>query len=180
MRAPGMFLSQPPTATRPSMCSPLTTVSIASAITSRDTREYFMPSVPMEMASLTVGVPNICGIVPAPLSAASARAASAPRPRLQGVMLLWPLATPTMGLAKSPSRKPTARSMERFGARSTPSVTVRLRRSAMGGLPKGPHHTRPPAACRRAAELSLVVDLDDPLLAAARHRDHHAEADRDH
>ena len=34
-----------------------------SAITSRETSEYFMPSVPMEMPSLTVMVPKICGMV---------------------------------------------------------------------------------------------------------------------
>ena len=46
-----MFLSQPPTATKPSNPSQATTVSIESAITSRDTREYFIPSVPIEMPS---------------------------------------------------------------------------------------------------------------------------------
>ena len=34
-----------------------------SAITSRETSEYFIPSVPMEMPSLTVMVPKICGMV---------------------------------------------------------------------------------------------------------------------
>ena len=37
--APGMFLSQPPIASRPSMLWPFTTVSIESAITSRETSE---------------------------------------------------------------------------------------------------------------------------------------------
>ena len=46
---------------------PLTEVSIASAITSRDTSEYFIPSVPMPMPSVTVGTPNTCGIAPASL-----------------------------------------------------------------------------------------------------------------
>ncbi len=50
-----MFLSQPPTTSTPSMHWPLTEVSIASAITSRETSEYFMPSVPMPMPSVTVG-----------------------------------------------------------------------------------------------------------------------------
>jgi hypothetical protein len=36
---PGMFLSQPPMATKPSKPSAPTTVSIESAITSRDTSE---------------------------------------------------------------------------------------------------------------------------------------------
>jgi len=43
-------------------------------------------------------------------------------------MLLCPLATPTMGLVKSPSPNPTARSIARFPARSTPSVVMLLRR----------------------------------------------------
>ena len=64
---PGMFLSQPPTTSAPSIIWPLTEVSMASAITSRDTSEYFMPSVPMPMPSVTVGTPNTCGIAPASL-----------------------------------------------------------------------------------------------------------------
>jgi len=51
MMQPGMFLSQPPMATTPSKPSQPTTVSIESAMTSRDTSEYFIPSVPIEMPS---------------------------------------------------------------------------------------------------------------------------------
>ena len=60
-----MFLSQPPIATRPSKPSPPTTVSIESAITSRDTSEYFIPSVPIEIASDTVMVLKITALPPA-------------------------------------------------------------------------------------------------------------------
>ena len=63
--APGMFLSQPPTASTPSMLCAPHAVSIESAITSRETSEYFMPSVPIEMPSLTVMVPKTWGIAPA-------------------------------------------------------------------------------------------------------------------
>ena len=42
---PGMFLSQPPTTTTPSIHWPPTQVSMQSEITSRLTSEYFMPSV---------------------------------------------------------------------------------------------------------------------------------------
>ena len=125
---PGMFLSQLPITNTPSRLSPKQTVSIESAITSRDTSEPFMPSVPIEMPSETVMVPNICGMPPAAWIASSARSASGFRPMLHGVTVLWPLAIPTMGLSKSPSRNPIARSIERFGARFTPSVTSRLRR----------------------------------------------------
>ena len=62
---PGMFLSQPPHTSTPSIAWPLTAVSIASAITSRETSEYFIASVPMPMPSVTVGTPNTCGIAPA-------------------------------------------------------------------------------------------------------------------
>ena len=45
------FLSQPPIATTPSKPWQPTTVSMESAMTSRDTSEYFMPSVPIEIPS---------------------------------------------------------------------------------------------------------------------------------
>ena len=86
--APGMFLSQPPMASSPSMLWPLQAVSIESAITSRLTREYFIPSVPMEMPSLTVIVPNSWGMAPAWCAASSARRARSFSPRLQGVIVL--------------------------------------------------------------------------------------------
>ena len=76
---------------------------MASAITSRETSEYFMPSVPMEMPSVTVMVPNICGMAPAARAAASAASASGWMPALQGFIVEWPLAMPTMGLSKSAS-----------------------------------------------------------------------------
>ncbi len=84
---------------------------------SRETREYFMPSVPIEMPSLTVMVPKSSGMTPAARRAASAFSASAPSPMLHGVTVLWPLASPTRGLSKSASSKPIARSIERLGAR---------------------------------------------------------------
>ena len=55
---PGMFLSQPPQTSTPSIAWPLTEVSMQSAITSRETRLYFIASVPMPMPSVTVGNPN--------------------------------------------------------------------------------------------------------------------------
>ena len=112
---PGMFLSQPPTTSAPSIIWPLTEVSMASAMTSRETSEYFMPSVPMPIPSVTVGVPNTCGIAPASRSASMARSTSGWMPALQGFMLEWPLATPTIGLSKSPSLKSTARKHRAVG-----------------------------------------------------------------
>ena len=100
---PGMFLSQPPTTSTPSIHWPCTQVSMQSAMTSRLTSEYFMPSVPMAMPSEMVGVPKICGLPPASEMPCTAASASFCRPLLHGVMVLWPLATPTMGLPKSVS-----------------------------------------------------------------------------
>ncbi len=57
-------------------------------MTSRETSEYFIPSVPIEMPSLMVMVPKICGIVPAAQRASTARPANTFRPALHGVMVL--------------------------------------------------------------------------------------------
>jgi hypothetical protein len=99
---PGMFLSQPPMTSTPSIHWPPTHVSTQSAITSRDARLYFMPSVPIAMPSLIVGVPKTCALPPASSMPAMAASASFCRPELHGVIVEWPLATPIMGLAKSP------------------------------------------------------------------------------
>ena len=72
-----------------------------SEMTSRLTSEYFMPSVPMAMPSEIVGVPKTWAFPPASSMPAIAASASFCRPELQGVMVLWPLATPTMGFLKS-------------------------------------------------------------------------------
>ena len=131
--APGMFLSQPPRASTPSMLCPLQTVSMESAITSRETSEYFMPSVPMAMPSEIVMTPKTCGMAPAALSACSARSANRPSPALHGVIVLRLSATPTIGLSKSPSAKPTALNKARLGERWNPWVTARLLR--LSGMP---------------------------------------------
>jgi hypothetical protein len=85
----------------PSIHWPPTQVSTQSAITSRDTSEYFIPSVPIAMPSLIVGVPKSCGLAPAALIASTAASASFCSPELHGVIVEWPLATPIIGLAKS-------------------------------------------------------------------------------
>src|SRR5437879_12557664 len=81
-----------------------------------------MPSVPIEMPSLTVIVPNVCGIVPPFRSADTARSASRLSPELHGVIVLLALATPTMGLVKWASRQHQAGRLERVGARYRLSV----------------------------------------------------------
>ncbi len=84
---PGMFLSQPPMTTTPSIHWPCAQVSMQSAMTSREISEYFMPSVPIDMPSEMVGVPKICGLAFDALTAATAASASFCRPELHGVMV---------------------------------------------------------------------------------------------
>src|SRR5450755_1843743 len=127
IRQPGMFLSQPPMATTPSKRWALLTNSIESAITSRLGSENFMPSVPIEIPSLTVMVPKICGTPPPTRTPSRTFSARRLICELQGVISLHVLATPISGLLKSSSVSPTARSIERLGARSAPSVIILLR-----------------------------------------------------
>src|SRR6266853_5295998 len=57
-------------------------------------------------------------------------------PALQGFMVEWPFATPTIAFWKSSSPKPTARSIARLGERASPWVMVLLLQlSAMGSAP---------------------------------------------
>ena len=124
MTQPGMFLSQPPMVTRPSRPSAPATVSIESAITSRDTSEYFMPSVPIEMASETVMVLKITGRAPAAAAPAAAWRARSSMCTLHGVTWLHVEQTPICGFLKSSRVKPTACSIARPGARAGPSRTL--------------------------------------------------------
>ena len=66
MIVPGMFLSQPGSETLASYHWARMTVSIESAMMSRDSSEHFMPSVPIEMPSLTPMVWKIRPTSPPP------------------------------------------------------------------------------------------------------------------
>src|SRR5271170_4653918 len=123
IRQPGMFLSQPPMATRPSSISQPTTVSMESAMTSRETREYFMPCVPMEMPSEIVMVLKMSGLLPALATPSAAAMASWSMWALQGVTWLQVDATPICDFSKSPRSNPTACNMARLGARSGASTS---------------------------------------------------------
>ncbi len=100
MSEPGMFLSQPPMATKPSMPAQPTTVSMESAMTSRETSEYFMPSLPIEMPSDTVMVLKTMALPPASFAPFSASSASLSMCMLQGVTLLQVEAMPMSGFLK--------------------------------------------------------------------------------
>src|SRR4051794_18182170 len=85
-----------------------------------------MPSWPIEIPSETEMVPNSSGKPSAPRTPTFACFASRSSDRLQGVISFQLLATPICGLCQSSSPIPTARSMPRAAARSTPSVTTEL------------------------------------------------------
>ena len=124
---PGSDLSQPAKLTIPSSRSACITASTESAIISRLTNEKCIPSWPIEIPSETEMVPNCIGNPPAlwtPSFAARARRASE---RLHGVISFQDEAIPICGLTQSASPIPTARSMPRAAALSSPSVTSLLR-----------------------------------------------------
>ena len=127
MTIPGRLLSHPAMVTAPSSRSAWIISSTESAITSRDTRDARIPSWPMAMASETAMVVNSTGTAPAARTPSLAAAARRFRWMLHGVTSFQEEATPTWGRAKPSSVKPTARSMDRAGARAGPSVTSRLR-----------------------------------------------------
>src|SRR5437868_7244443 len=123
MRHPGIFLSHPPMATKASNPSHPATVSIESAMTSRETREYFIPSVPIEMPSEMVIVPKMIALPPASLTPTDASTASLSICMLHGVTMLQVEAMPIWDFLKSSVEKPTAWSIARLAARSAPSTT---------------------------------------------------------
>ena len=119
-----MFLSQPPMATRPSKPWQPTTVSMESAMTSRETREYFIPSVPIEMPSEMVMVLKMMDLPPASSAPAAASRARRSMCMLHGVTMLQVEAMPIWVFLKSRLVNPSACSMARLGARSGPSTTM--------------------------------------------------------
>ena len=126
----GIVLSQPTRQTSPSKRWPATTSSIESAITSREISEARIPVVPIETPSETAIVLNSIGVPPAARIPSLTWRASMRWLRLHGIVSIQVVATPTSGRARSSSVKPTALSIARAGARSTPSVSAALRRLA--------------------------------------------------
>ena len=89
------------------MC-PRATSSIESAITSRDTSDVFMPSVPMVMPSLIAMVLNSIGVPPASRTPRFTCSASARSVKLHGMVSVQVFAMPTMGRPMSRSVRPIA------------------------------------------------------------------------
>ena len=124
---PGSVLSQPESATMPSSACAIAKSSIESAMTSRDTSDARIPSVPIEMPSDTAIVLNSTGVPPASRMPALTCSASARRCTLQGVTSVHVLATPTSGFSRSASVNPAPLSIARAGARAVPFFSASLR-----------------------------------------------------
>src|SRR5262245_1068289 len=103
-----MFLSQPGIDTLASYHWALITVSIESAIRSRDWSEKLMPCVPIEIASDTPTVKKRSPTRPAAFTPSRTASASAPRWTLHGLPSYHIAAIPTCGLCRSSSVSPTA------------------------------------------------------------------------
>ena len=128
--AAGIVLSQPTRQTRPSKRWPRATSSIESAITSRETSEARIPSVPMETPSETETVLNSIGVPPAARTPVFTCCANSRWLKLHGIVSIQVVAMPTSGRARSSSVSPIPLSMARAGARSGPSVRAALCRLA--------------------------------------------------
>ncbi len=142
-------MSQPTIRTTPSKQWPRVTSSMESAITSRETSEAFIPSVPIETPSLTAMVLNSIGVPPAARMPALTCSASARWFQLQGMVSIHAWPTPMMGRSRSSRLKPMAWSIARAAARSGPwSITALLRmwsfwvmgRKNTGEGGRGPRH----------------------------------------
>ena len=155
--AAGMVLSQPTMRTRPSNEWPRATSSMESAITSRDTSDARIPSVPIDTPSLTAMVLNSMGSAPASRIPALTCSARARWLKLQGMVSIHAWPTPMIGLARSSAVKPMARSIARAGARSGPSVIAALCRLPRRGVL---------ASMRRECSQGSEVAGRSPLAAA--------------
>ena len=103
-------------------------------MSSRLTREAFMPSVPMEMPSLMETVLTSMGVPPAARMPAETSAASWRWLKLQGMVPIQEWATMTRGFLRSSLVKPTDLSWERAAARPGPSTRTWLRCRGSKGM----------------------------------------------
>ena len=122
----------------PSTRWPSAASSIESAITSRETSDASMPSVPMAMPSETAMVLNCTGVAPAARTPAQTSSASVRRCRLHGITSVHVEMTATSGFSSSASPRPVARSMARAGALDSPFFKASLRNALPPTKKKAP------------------------------------------
>ena len=103
MSRPGTFLSQLGTITRPSNWWAVTMASVESAMRSRVTREYFMPTWPMAMPSHTAMAGKTTGVPPAARTPSFTASTILSRSMWPGTISFQELTTPTRGRLSSSS-----------------------------------------------------------------------------
>src|SRR5438105_15777274 len=130
MTAAGFVLSQATRQTRPSKRWPRATSWIESAITSRETSDARIPSVPIDTPSETATVLNSIGVPPASRMPRRTCRASSRWFQLHGMVSIHDVAMPTSGRASASSSRPIPFNIARAAARSTPSVSAALLRFA--------------------------------------------------
>ena len=129
----GSVLSQPATTTRASYAWARTTVSMESAMTSRETSEKRIPGVFWLIPSETEMVLKTLGENALSMSERSSAVAIGSWVIEQGLIPEPLLAMPTTGRLKSSSSRPIARIIARAGARSLPSLVTHERQSRRSG-----------------------------------------------
>ncbi len=126
MSRPGTFLSQLGTMTRASKAWARAMASVLSAIRSRVTREYFMPSCPMAMPSQTAMAGNTTGVPPAIATPIFTASVILSRFMCPGTISFQEDTMPTRGRRISSSVIPRACRRLRWGAFSCPVFILSL------------------------------------------------------
>ncbi len=108
MSRPGTFLSQLGTMTRASKPWASAMASVESAMRSRVTSEYFMPTWPMAMPSHTAMAGNTMGVPPAMATPSFTASVILSRFMWPGTISLYELTMPTSGRSSSSSVRPRA------------------------------------------------------------------------
>ncbi len=123
----------------------MTASSMESAMTSRETSEARMPSVPIEMPSEIAIVPNSNGVPPASRIPALTSSARARSEKLHGPRSVQGCTTATSGFSRSAGVRPVARSIARAGARAGPFLIASLFTFSLASIPNssGPKKKAP-------------------------------------
>ena len=108
IKRPGTFLSQLGTMTKASKAWAIAIASVLSAISSRLTREYFMPSCPIAIPSQTAIAGKTIGTPPARATPCLTASTILSRFICPGTMSFWELTIPMRGFWISSSVNPSA------------------------------------------------------------------------
>ena len=146
IRRPGTFLSQAATKTRPSNGCAVAIVSTLSAINSRETSEYFIPTCPIARPSQTAIAGKTIGVPPPMATPVFTASVILSKNMCPGTMSFWDETIPISGRAISASESPRAFRIARCGAAAGPCVSRSLRMGIVLflGFAEGKNRAREP------------------------------------